>query len=306
MKKIVAFIAAIMMIAMGSSIAYAATPIFDQNQDMDATIFNTPPYIIGGYIEILNQDGIPVWTSDPVASGFTPTRADSYSWESEKLIVYCWIHDDNGESDLWQHTAEAWLSPIGAFISDLAIVEFTHPDGTEALFKGEKLIPGPDIWHCEHDVYITDVDKYGASATNEPFEIFFPLFINPLMSSTFVPEFVAWGSLLAGDVNILADSNTHIEHVYAECDGVPVTVNFELKIHGTDLEGGIGTSHVIPCENVEYSQDGGITWVALTNGEVSLGEYVTSQDIPFDFRISVPWIEPGDYYGEVGFGIFAL
>lgn len=308
MKKFVALFAAVMMITVGSSLVAATTPEFNQNQDADATVWNTPPYIIGGYIEILNQDGVLVWSQlDPTNS----TRADSYIWESEKLVVYAWIHDDNGESDLWQHTAEAWLSPDDAFITDLAIVNFTNMNKTEALFKGEKLMPGPEIWYCTHDVYITDVDKYGYTATNDGLEIFYPLYINPAMSSTFKSEqppyldTIVWSQVFAGDKQKEADNNPYIEHVLAECAGIPVTINYILGIHGTDLEGGVGTSHVIPVGNVHYRMRGG-SKENLTNGEVELGQFITCEDILFEFYVDVPWIEPGDYYGQVGFVIKAL
>lgn len=318
MKKLVTIFAAIMMIAMGSSIVTATSPQFNENQDMDAFVDNTIPHIVSGYIEVLNQDGICVWSNNPdnPINTRATTNGGTYIWESEKLVVYAVIHDDNGASDLWQHTAQAWLSPNDAFISDMAIVQFLNADETEALFKGEKFIPDATIWQCTHDIYITDVDKYGACADNDGLEIFYPLFINPEMSSTFVGsdglDFVLWSYLLAGDIEIPADGNVYIEHVYAECwdylsqGYVAVTVDFILKIHGTDLEGGVGVSHVIPCENVDYSMDGGVTWASLTNGEVELGAYVTCQDILFDFRITVPYIEMGNYAGEVGFSIFAL
>lgn len=298
MKKILVILTAMTMIA---TIGTATTPEFNQNQDADATVVNTPPWIVDGWIVILNQEGVEVWNqTDPGNS----SRADSYIWESEKLVVYAIIHDDNGESDLWQHTVKAYLSPADNFVTDLALVYFTNDNKTEALFKGEKLIPGPDIWQCDHDVYIEDTDKYGATATNSPYTIFYPLYINPEMSSTFTPDRIKWTDLHAGDKDVPADTNTHIEHVYAQCNDIPVYVNYELWIHGTDLEGGIGTSHVIPCENVEYSYLNG-PWTSLTNGEVYLGEHVSCENISFDFRITVPWIEPGDYFGEVGFGIKA-
>ena len=314
MRKIGAFIATMLMITVGMTFVTATTPEFNENHDLDTYVDNTPPVIIEGWIEILNQSGELVWSS--IDSSLP--RADSYIWESEKLIVYAKIHDDNGESDLWQHTVQAWLSPEDAFITDLAIDHFV--DGTnncEAVFKGEKFIPGPDVWQCLHDIYITDTDKYGACADNDELVIFDHLYINPMMSSTFEnadgDDFVKWSLLHAGDEDIPADGNPYTEHVYAKCidpdtgQAVPVTVNYELWIHGTDLEGGIGVAHVIPCENVEYSMDGGLTWISLTNGEVFLGEYLASQDIIFDFRITVPLnIEMGNYAGEVGFGIKAL
>lgn len=313
MKKFIALFAAVMMVTMGASMVAATTPNFNQNQDTDAFVDNTPPVILSGYIEVINQDGVLVWSNNPdTPVGIrATTNGGTYIWESEKLVVYVLIHDDNGESDLWQHTAQAWLSPINALITDLAIDHFTNDEQTEALFKGEKFMPSAVIWQCTHDIYITDVDKYGACATNDGLVIFEPLYINPEMSSTFydtagVFDFVMWSWLHAGDVNIPADGNTYIEHVYAVCDDVPVTVDFTLKIHGTDMEGGIGVSHVIPVENIEYSMDDGQTWVTLTNGEVNIGDYVTCTPIGFDFRITVPYIEMGNYAGEVGFAIFAL
>ena len=315
MKKFVALIAAIMMVVMGTSFVTATTPEFNENQDADATVWNTPPYIVDGWIEILDQEANLVWSQLDPAEG---PRGDSYIWESEKLVVYVIIHDDNGESDLWQHTAQAWLSPEDALITDLAIVEFTNTEGTEALFKGEKFMPSPAIWQCMHDVYITDVDKYGYTATNSGLEIFWTLYINPMMTSTFIPESILWDQLFAGAVRVPACTNPHIEHVYAACidpdtgQEIHVNVNYLLKIHGTDMEGGIGVSHVIPCENIEYQAwkaDG--TWIVedltpLTNGEVELGEFIACEDIFFNFFLTVPYVEPGDYHGEVGFCIEAL
>lgn len=312
MKKFVALFAAVMMITVGASMVAATTPEFNENQDMDAFVDNTQPVILGGWIVILNQDGVTVYnSSDPT----TCIRSNSYVWESEKLVVYVIIHDDNGESDLWQHTAQAWLSPEGILITDLAIAYFTNSEETTAVFKGEKLIPDPLTWQCTHDIYITDVDKYGACATNDGLEIFYPLYINPEMSSTFEGsdglDFILWSYLLAGGKDVPADGNTYIDHVLAQCFNSSsggyddVLVDYLLKIHGTDLEGGIGVSHVIPCENVEYSFDGG-PWTSLTNGEVELGTSVTCTPHLFDFQITVPYIEMGNYAGEVGFGIKAI
>jgi hypothetical protein len=284
--------------------AMATTPEFDQNQDAEASVDNTCPTIESGYIQILDQMGALVWDqTDPDGS----IRKDSYCFESEKLIVYAIICDDNGESDLWQHTAQAWLSPIDALISELAIVEFLSP--TCALFKGEAFIPASGIWKCHHDVYITDIDKYGCTALNNRLEIYDCLKINPDVTSTFDPPIVRWHGLRAGDIQKEAVTNVHLEHVYAECvdpDGTvwPVHLNYNLAIAGTDLEGSVGVSHVIPVGNVEFtSTKAGITKRPLSNGHVDVGVFQSCEDIDFEFFVTVPTVEPGDYHGEVNLEI---
>jgi len=300
LAKLVAVALALLLVLVFAVPALATTPEFDQNQDAEASVDNTCPTIESGYIQILDQMGRLVWdqTADPADN----IRKDSYCFESEKIIVYAMICDDNGESDLWQHTAQAWLSPIDALITELAIVEFTSP--TCALFKGEAFIPSSSVWKCHHDVYITDIDKYGCTATNNRLVIYDCLKINPDVTSTFIEPIVRWSGLRAGDVQVPARTNTHLEHVYAECDGVEVHLNYNLAIAATDLEGSVGVSHVIPVSNVEYSSSAaGIVKRALTNGHVDVGVFQSCDDIDFDFFVTVPTVEPGDYHGEVNLEI---
>ena len=281
--------------------AMATTPEFDQNQDAEASVDNTPPEIVSGYIQIMNQKGALVWDQrDPAGSA----RKDSYCFESEKLVIYAIIHDDNGRSDLLQHTARAWLSPIDALITNLAIVEFTNVEGTEALFRGKAFVKSAAVWQCLHDVYITDIDKYGSIAIKNGLVIYDCLKINPEVTSTFDPAIVRWSGLKAGDVQKPADTNVHNEHVYAECDGVEVHLNYNLAIAGTDLEGSWGVSHLIPVENVEFScSAAGITKRKLSDAHEDVGVFQSCDDIGFNFFVTVPTVEPGDYYGEVNLEI---
>ena len=302
LAKLMAVALALLLVLVFAIPVMATTPEFDQNQDAEASVDNTCPVILDGYIQILSQTAVLMWdqTADPADN----IRKDSYVFESEKIIVYANIHDDNGESDLWQHTAQAWLSPIDALITELAIVEFTNAEGTEALFKGEAFIPSSAVWKCHHDVYITDIDKYGCTATNNRLVIYDCLKINPDVTSTFIEPIVRWHGLRAGDVQMAAVTNTHLEHVYAECDGTEVHLNYDLAVAATDLEGSVGVSHVIPVGNVEFSSSAaGISKRALTNGHVYVGTFQSCDDIDFDFFVTVPTVEPGDYHGEVNLEI---
>ena len=315
MKKILTLFIATILVTIGTVAVTATTPEFNQDQPLTTTVHNTPPEIIDGWIEILDQTGVLVWTSQDADGDGVPDggpRGDPYLWESEKIVVYAIIYDINGESDLWQHTAQAFLSPEDIFVSELAIDYFIDP--MTAVFKGEKFIPAPDIWQCLHDVYVTDTDKYGATSIPREYIVIDEIWINPYMTSTFTPAEVFWPMLYSCDQDVLADTNPHIEHVYAYClqgsTEVPVTVHYELKIHGTDLEGSVHTSHVIPCENVWYTAtfpDGNTLTDFLTNGEKYVGEFISCQEIFFDFELDVPCpIEPGDYHGEVNLAIKAI
>ena len=312
MRKIYATVTtAILISMMVTGIVTATTPEFNQNQDMTANVCNIPPVIIDGWLVILNQEGDEMWNQTLLGDGCDNIRQDAYCWESEKLVIWAIIEDENGESDLWEHEAQAYLFPDDMYVTNLAIRRFINADNTQALFKGECFVPDPTVWQCKHKLYITDVDKYGDPAINSPFDVYDELFINPEMSASFSPEdTVTWSALSPGDMDVMADYDPYIEHVYAQCwyddQCVPVTVNYELRIHGTDLEGQGGISHVIPCENVEWKYDC-LGWNIMTNGEVFIGQFITCVDLPFHFRIDVPSnIETGSYAGEIGFAIKAL
>jgi hypothetical protein len=341
MKKILlAFSVAVMLVAVGS--VSATLPEFNENQDINTTVNNSRPRFIYGWVVILDQLNVFRWTNFDEAALMAAVadmedtldmdlelddligcitypdnvRCDPYCFESESLWVYAIIVDLNGASDLWQHTMKAWLSPTGIFLKDMALTEdfpcgpFVNPTDTVGIFKGEKFVEAPEVWQCLHDVYIEDLDKYDQTSIPEEFVVLDQIWINPWMGSTFTPSSVEFDAVISCGPEVEATSNPHIEHVYAFCDDLEVTVDYKLKIHGTDMEGAIHTSHVIPCENVRYvmTRPDGSTYEGwLSCDEVVLGDFQACQDIYFDFFLEPPCpIEPGDYHGEVGFAIEAI
>ncbi len=315
-KTMAVLMAAIMVSAAIVPMAMAGKPAqFNEIHEGMATVHNSAPTILCGYFEILDNDGNIAYKTDQEGNKVDGYRQAAYIWESEKLVVYAKIHDPNGISDFYQHTTEAWLSlpgsPTHYKLTDMEMYEYNAGDPKNATFRGEKLIPSPDILKCHYDITITDTDKYGISAENQPHEIFDCLFINPEMSSTFTPDIIRWLSLEANQDQVPADTNPHILHVDAECAGEKVNVSYELKVRGTDFEGGISNAQTIPCSNVEYNLTDctGVqlfTKEPLTNPDKLLGEFKTCCNITTDWMMTTGAVEPGDYHGEVGFDIKAM
>lgn len=316
-KILAAIVAMLITSAVFIPMVMAGKPAaWDETQDSAATVSNTAPIIGEGWVEIWDDVGELAYTTDPTApvQGY---RDDPYIWESEKIKAFVWIHDDNGLSDLLQHTCQAWWSPENAFITDMQLDRDTvNPDETEGIYHGEYIVPGPGILQCAHDVYVTDTDKYGATGRTVDGDIKGVVadlvFLNPFMSSTFEPTPINWLDLHAGDMDVAADTNTHNLHVAAMCtdsDGnpIPVAVRYELEIKGTDLEGGVSNAETIPCENVKVdSARCGLNHLALTNADVLIAtDLYACEDVDFDFYLDVPWIEPADYHGQVDFDIRA-
>lgn len=338
----VAMVLALVM-ALVTPVALAGKPPqFNEIYPTDVSVENTPPVMLNGGIAIIDNAGNVVWDNVPDACKNCTCwpfpagepRSDSYIWESEKLVVYAIIHDDNGISDLKQHTAMAWLSftdannnyePMYRFVTDMELCQCTlNAEGTEGCFMGEYLIPTPDMLRCHYDVTITDSDKYGATGTCEetglPWNVVHDcLFINPMVTSQLsyiedpdngerVPaSAILWMDppLVAGETRE-ADQSPFSMHVEARCNDLTVTVPYQLSVRGTNLEGGIGNAESIPVECLEYSLDSGVNWLPMSNAEQLLGEYESCQYVDIHLKITVPWIEPANYSGQIGFDIKVL
>jgi hypothetical protein len=338
----VVMVLALVMVLVSSVALAGKPPQFNEIYPTDVSVENTPPVMLNGGIAIIDNDGYVVWENVPdeckncaecwpFPAG--EPRSNSYIWESEKLVVYAIIHDDNGISDLKQHTAQAWLSytdaegnyePAYRFLTDMELCQCTlNENQTEGCFMGEVLIPSPDMMRCHYDVTITDTDKYGATGlcneTGLPWNVVHDcLFINPMVTSQLsytdpdtgerVPaSAIMWmvPPLVAGETRE-ADQSPFDMHIEARCNDLTVTVPYELRVRGTNLEGGIGNAESIPVENMEYSLDSGTTWVPMSNAEQFLGQYESCQYVEIHLKITVPWIEQADYTGEIGFDIKVL
>lgn len=311
-KTIAILMAAIMVSAAIVPIAMAGKlPAFNQNQEAEATVMNSCPEILEGWVEIINNSGVVVYNT----SATTNIRPDPHVWESEKLRIYVWIRDKNSIEDFAQHYCEAWLSPGPPWtkITDMQMYPSVlsptfRNESKETLFSGEWIVPNAITLSCDHDIVITDTDKYGCSAINQYEKIVDVVYFNPSVSSSFTPLVIKWGELEANDVQKPAHTNSHIEHVAAKCGDIPVKILYDLSIKGTDFEGGVSTSDSIPCENVKYNvTKEGVEIISkrpLTNADELVKKDVEScQNVYFNFFMDVPPISPGDYYGQIGLDI---
>lgn len=326
-----------LVMALVSSVALAGKPPqFNEIYPTDVSVENTPPVMLHGGIAIIDNEGYVVWENVPdVCKNCTcwpypireEMRVGSYIWESEKLVVYVVIHDDNGISDLKQHTVQAWLStpdvPKWRMITDMELCQCTlNENQTEGCFMGEVLIPSPDVLSCHYDITITDSDKYdatGATVDGVPYDVIYDcLFINPMVTSQLTNQTtgapvatITWGlvpvdPLVAGETRE-ADKSPFDMHVEAKCDDEIIEgIAYNLSVRGTNLEGGIGNAESIPVGCIEYSLDCGETWVPLSNAEQLLGTYESCDYVKIHLRITVPNVEPADYHGQIGFDIKVL
>lgn len=309
-KIFATMVAMLMILALIAPVISAGIPAkWDQTQQSMATVHNSAPEIGEGWVEIYDDYNVLAYTTQEGATqGY---RSSPYVWESERIRVYVSIHDDNGLSDLLQHTCIAWFGPTGLpmKITDMELDRDTvNANETEGIFHGEYIIPDAATLQCDHFIFITDTDKYGATAINEPHTIVDNIFINPEMTSTFIEEQIKWLDLMPGDEDVVADSNSHNLHVFAECSGVEIDANYALDIKGTDMEGGIHNAEAIPCENVKFSSsDCDIVMQSMTKDIARIANSLeTCEDIDFDFFITVPQVEPADYHGQVDFEITAM
>jgi hypothetical protein len=366
MKKIMlAFSVAVMLTVLGS--VSATLPEINDNNDMNTTVGNTQPYIIYGWVDILDQVNVLKYTSFDAGDlnariaqvesemttdlGFTVDldlgglaacieatypvdldRCAPYCFESESVWVYVIFADLSGPSDFWQHEMKAYWSPLGQELSEMALTEdfsacsphnqainwpFMNDEATVAIAKGEQFIGNAVAMQCMHDIFIEDYDKYGATSIPAEYTVIDPIYVNPYFGAEFTPPEVTFIDVISCGPEVQS-RDQHCLHVGSYCEddtGQPVNVpvQYTLSIHGTDMEGTIGsdTMHVIPAENVRYEweHESGTPSGAdsLTCGEVLIGEFVTCECILFDFFLTPPCpIEPGDYHGEVGFGIAAV
>jgi hypothetical protein len=262
-------------------------------------------------------------------------RGQPYAYESESVWIYVIYADLSGSSDFWQHQLDAWLSPDNNFFTEMALTadfaqcaydsvqdpEFMNQYHTVAIAKGEQFVDNVYELQCDHDIYLTLVDKYGDTSIPRQFDIIDHIFFNPYFGATFDPAEIRFQNVISCGPEIEASQNPYELHVRAFCrdfDGqgnpieIPVLVNYELFIHGTDMEGisGSNNMHVIPTENVRYEwehPEGGWFGGQLSCDEVLLDGFVTCTPIMFRFWVTPPCpIEPGDYHGEIGFGIAAV
>jgi hypothetical protein len=330
----VAMVLALVM-ALVTPVALAGKPPqFNEIYPTDVSVENTPPVMLHGGIAIVDNEGYVVWENVPddcqececyPFPERDTMRVGSYIWESEKLVVYVWIHDDNGISDLKQHTVQAWLShggdPEWQKLTDMELCQCTlNDDQTEGCFMGEVLIPPPDVLRCHYDITITDTDKYKATGYTEggdPHDVVHDcLFINPMVTSELTEQAtgdpigtITWGAtdpLRAGETRE-ADKSPFDMHIEAKCnDEIIAGIAYDLSVRGTNLEGGIGNAESIPVDCLEYSLDCGDTWVPLSNAEQLLGTYLSCANVKIHLRITVPYVEMADYHGQIGFDIKVL
>jgi hypothetical protein len=277
----------------------------------------------------LELEGLPACIAETYPVEFD--RDVPYAFESESVWIYVIYADLSGSSDFWQHHMDAWLSPENSFFTPMALTadfaqcafdpiqdpEFMNKYHTVAIAKGEQFVENVYELQCDHDIYLTLVDKYGDTSYPREFEIIDHIYFNPFFGATFEPGEVRFLNVLPCGPEVEATGNPYELHVRAFCrdnagNEIPVLVNYKLYIHGTDMEG-ISYSnnmHVIPTENVRYEwqhPEGGWLGDQLSCDEVLLDRFVTCTPILFRFFVIPPCpIEPGDYHGEIGFGIAAV
>jgi hypothetical protein len=285
-----------------------------------------------GFTVDLDLGGVAQCIDDYYAT-ITFDRCDPYTFESEQIWIYVIVADLSGSSDFWQHQLTAWWSPEDGFMTDMGMTEdfaqcsphdfdgaFLNEDKTVAIAKGEQLVEPVDERQCDHDIYLKLFDKYGDTAFPPELEVIPHIYLNPYFGATFDPAVVTFLNVYPCAEGIAAVTNPHELHVGSFCvnpndpdNPIPVCVKYDLSIHGTDLEGASESNlnSVIEIENVcyEWEHISGSPFGdgCLTCGEIWLGEFTACEIIKFWFFLDVPCgTEPGDYHGEVGFGIAAV
>jgi len=269
------------------------------------SIGDSEPTIISSNVVIKDQFDNTLWDLSQTQN----PRSDSYIMNTEKINVSVIIEDLDGEPEPASYNLNAIVvddnTEYEEYYFNLQFSHYTNsPENTQALYHGEITI---DHGQCQHTIYLYDSDFF-------PYEVIFnPLYINPYMTSSLEPSSINWTDLSLGDQNILSDNNPFFYTVKGMCfdtgqNQIPVDVDYDLGISGTDMTHTTNQQYNIPASNIEYSMSSG-SYVSLQlyPEDDYIGQYVSYSSIEFNFRISIPIdIPKGEYTGDIYFDFTAV
>ena len=299
MKKVYGIIITLLIVFSFSSIENFALGQESTTHLTNASVVGYIPLIEDGYIVITNNDYMELWNS----STGTGIRSDSYIEEaaSERLLIYAYITDEDGFYfyEVASHTVQAILRDIsyyhGTTLSYVGMV-----DSDTALFTGEITIDNSMLQDIAK-VNITCYDRLDyVPASNNDTEIFSPLYVNPITSSSFSPNEVNWTGLYKGTMQQGSDDNPYDHTFSATCLGQTVKVGYNLSIRGGDL-GNYNESYFIPIGNMYCSFDGS-EYYSLSYSYIQLNtiKIIANNNKNLDFYLSVPVDTPsGSYSGYI-------
>lgn len=261
-------------------------------------ISNSEPTIFSSNVLIKDQYDNTLWGLGQTGN----IRSDPYIMNSEKLYVSVVIEDLDGEPEAGSYYLNAivindYTEDEEYYIPLLFSHYINNPDNTRALYEGEITI---DHGECQHTIYLFDSDFFNYE------HLFNPLYINPYMTGSLAPSSIIWTDLSLGSENIESEGNPFSYNVEAMCldeygTQVPVAVNYELNISGTDMTHTTNPQYLIPSSNIEYSiSSGTYTPLPLYPNYNYIGQYVANGANDFGFRISIPTnVQKGDYEGDI-------